>query len=502
THSILKDPLFILMLYDLGKSLNDSLQRLFKSQITDSLIDDTVRDIIRQLISNNVSTKCIMILKKNIDQKVQTLKEETNKKEDTTKFNTKDTAKEQTYKKDTTKSMAKKVYSIIFDELINLIDPKKEVSQFKIEQKSQIVMFIGLQGAGKTTTICKYANFYKKKGFKVGIVCADTFRAGAFDQIKQNCLKINVPFYGSNEKDPVIVSRNGIDKFKKDNFNIILIDTSGRHTQENELFKEMIQIKEEIKPNRIILVLDSGIGQSAEKQSINFINHIQSIILTKLDGTERAGGAISSIAIIKCPIEFIGMGEKMEDLEIFNPKRFINKLLGKGDIEGLIEKMNNLESELDQKEIIDKIKKGNFTLKDLQKYLTMFISLGPMSNILKMIPGMNNFADMNILEGSGDLMKQMLYLFDSMTENELNSPEGDKLLKNESRKRRISKGSGTPPQLIGALLQQYETFSYFIKIMGKDNDFLNMMGKEMTEQDMEKIAGKMQKKIGKHTGFK
>lgn len=456
------------MLYDLGKSLNESLQRLFKGEVTDGLIENTVRDIIRQLISNNVGTKCILELKRNIDDKIKA-----------TKINP-------------GINKAKFIYTIIFDELVRLIDPQKPPYKIK-KGKTQIVLFVGLQGSGKTTTICKYANFYKKKGFKTGIVCADTFRAGAFDQIKQNALKINVPYFGSNELDPVKVSKEGIEKFKREHFELILVDTSGRHTQENDLFLEMKEIIKNIKPDNIIFVVDAGIGQSAEQQSLGFKENVKlgSIILSKTDGAEKAGGAISSIAVTKCPIEFIGTGEKMTDLELFEPKRFINKIMGKGDLEGLFDKFQDI----DQTETIEKFKKGQFSLRDFQGYINTFLSLGPISNISSMIPGMPKLPD-----SADQLFKQMVYVFDSMTEKELDS-EGTAL--NQSRKIRIAKGSGTSLELINQLLLQYQTFYDLFKHFRKDKMFMSLLDQDPSKinaNDINKLQKRAVEKMKRYPG--
>lgn len=449
------------MLYDLGKSLNDSLQKLLRTDVTDKLIDSTVRDIIRQLIANNVGTKCILQLKQNIDNKIKSseLLPGINK--------------------------SKWAYNLIFDELVNLIDPKKD--PYKVTKgKTQIIIFVGLQGAGKTTSICKYANFYKIKGFKTGIVCADTFRAGAFDQIKQNAVKINVPFFGSKNTDPVKVAMEGVQKFKQDKFELILIDTSGRHTQENDLFNEMKEIIQNVKPDNIVFVMDAGIGQSAEQQALGFKESVNlgSILLTKVDGAEKAGGAISSVAVTGCPIEFIGTGEKMTDLETFKPKRFINKLLGKGDLEGLTEKLG--DANIDEQEMLDKFKKGTFTLKDFQQYLTTFISLGPISQLAGCIPGMPSLPN-----NTDSMFKQMIYIFDSMTPKELES-DGEILINSTSRQERIAKGSGMDISIVSQLFAQFRSFASMMKKLDM-NKMMNMFGGKNAnpakiQEQMEKMS--------------
>lgn len=184
----------------------------------------------------------------------------------------------------------------VFDELVKLVDPHAEAFKPK-KGKSNIIMFVGLQGSGKTTTCTKLARHYQTRGFKSCLVCADTFRAGAFDQLKQNATKAKIPYYGSlTQTDPVIVARDGVDQFKKEKFEVIIVDTSGRHRQEQDLFDEMVQIQRAVKPDQTIMVLDASIGQQAEAQSKAFKEAADfgAIIITKADGNASGGGAISA----------------------------------------------------------------------------------------------------------------------------------------------------------------------------------------------------------------
>lgn len=203
------------------------------------------------------------------------------------------------------------------------MDGQQQQEPFRPKKgRSNVIMFVGLQGAGKTTTCTKLASYYHRRGFKTGLVCADTFRAGAFDQLKQNATKAKIPYYGSyTEMDPVKVSKEGVDKFKKEKFEVIIVDTSGRHRQEDALFQEMVEIGQAVKPNQTIMVLDASIGQAAEAQSKAFkeSSNFGAIILTKMDGHAKGGGAISAVAATKTPIVFIGTGEHINDLEPFFP---------------------------------------------------------------------------------------------------------------------------------------------------------------------------------------
>ncbi|KNC73159.1 hypothetical protein SARC_14284, partial [Sphaeroforma arctica JP610] len=190
--------------------------------------------------------------------------------------------------------------------------------------------------------------YYQKKGWKVCLICADTFRAGAFDQLKQNCTKARIPFYGSyTETDPVVIAAEGVQKFKEEKFEIIIVDTSGRHKQEAGLFEEMLQVDQAVHPDNIVFVMDASIGQAAELQAAAFKGQVDvgSVIITKLDGHAKGGGALSAVAATKSPIIFMGTGEHLDDFEPFSAQPFVSKLLGMGDLGGLMEVVKDLDLE-------------------------------------------------------------------------------------------------------------------------------------------------------------
>lgn len=289
-------------------------------------------------------------------------------------------------------------------------------------------------------------------------MCADTFRAGAFDQLKQNAIKARIPFYGSyTETDPAKVAEEGINKFKKEKFDIIIVDTSGRHRQEEELFQEMIEISNVIKPNQTIMVLDASIGQAAEQQSKAFkdSSDFGAIILTKMDGDARGGGAISAVAATNTPIIFIGTGEHIHDLEKFSPKSFISKLLGIGDIESLFEQLQTVSNKEDAKATMENIQKGKFTLLDFKKQMQTIMKMGPLSNIAQMIPGMSNMMNQVGEEETSQKMKKMVYVLDSMTREELES-DGRMFIDQPTRMVRVAKGSGTSVFEVEMILMQQQ----------------------------------------------
>ena len=195
-----------------------------------------------------------------------------------------------------------------------------------------VVMFVGLQGSGKTTTCMKYAHHYKKKQFKPAMICADTYRAGAFDQLKQNATKAQIPFYGSyNEVDPAIIAKEGVERFREEKNDLIIVDTSGRHKQEEALFEEMREVADAVKPDLVVFVMDGSIGQAAFDQAKAFKDSVEvgACILTKMDGHAKGGGALSAVAATKSPIVFLGTGEHMDQFEPFLTKPFVGRLLGK-----------------------------------------------------------------------------------------------------------------------------------------------------------------------------
>jgi signal recognition particle subunit SRP54 len=361
------------------------------------------------------------------------------------------------------------------------VDPHAEPFKPK-KGRANVIMFVGLQGAGKTTTCTKLARWYNARGFRSCLVCADTFRAGAFDQLKQNATKAKIPYYGSlTQTDPVAVAREGVEKFKKERFDIIIVDTSGRNRQERELFDEMIQIQRAVQPDQTIMVLDASIGQAAEAQSRAFKESADfgAIIITKTDGAAAGGGAISAVAATHTPIVFIGTGEHMLDLEKFQPERFIGKLLGMGDMAGLVEHVQSLK--LDQKETIKHLTEGIWTIRDLRDQLQNIMKMGPLSKMAAMIPGLSNMmGGMDDEEGSNKL-KTMIYICDSMTEKELDS-DGKIFVEQPTRMVRIARGSGTSVREVEELLTQH-------KMMEK-------MAKKMkgTMQNMQRAQGAMQGK--------
>lgn len=376
------------------------------------------------------------------------------------------------------------IHKAIFEELCNLVDPG--IPAFKPKKGAcNVVMFVGLQGSGKTTSCSKFSYYYQRKGYKVGMICADTFRAGAFDQLKQNATKAKVPYYGNPEEfDPVKIVSDGLAKFKKENFEIIVIDTSGRHKQESELFEEMKQIARVSNPDNVVFVMDASIGQAAELQAKAFKESVDvgSIIVTKLDGHAKGGGAISSVAATKSPIIFIGTGEHIHDLDKFSARSFVSKMLGMGDVGGLIETVKDLNLD-DNKELLKKLEQGIFTLRDMYDQLQNILKMGPISKIMGMIPGFSSEMFQGSEKDVSGRMKRFLAIMDSMNNAELDS-DGKVFNTQPNRLVRIARGSGTFVPEIEELLSQYKKFAQLVKKMGGNKGLLKSMGGDMSGQRM------------------
>lgn len=363
----------------------------------------------------------------------------------------------------------KMIQSAVFRELVGLVDAGVKAWQ-PIKGKQNVIMFVGLQGSGKTTSCTKLAYYYQKRGWKTALVCADTYRAGAFDQLKQNATKARIPFYGSyTEIDPVIIASEGVKKFEQEKFEIIIVDTSGRHMQADALFEEMLQVSNAVTPDNVIFVMDASIGQACEEQARAFKEKVDvgAVIITKLDSHAKGGGALSAVAATQSPIIFIGTGEHTDDFEPFKTRPFISKLLGMGDIEGLVEKVNQLKLD-DNEALMNKLKQGKFTLRDMYEQFQNIMKMGPINQIMGMIPGFGTeFLSKGGEKESAARLKRMMCIMDSMNDKELDALEAAKMFeKNPVRFNRIARGSGVSVKEVQDLITQYKKFAEIVKKMG------------------------------------
>ncbi len=416
-----------MVLEKLGSSLYDALQKVFRAAVVDEdLVKELVRDFQRALLQADVNVQLVMELSQDIQKRAldEELPPGISRKEH--------------------------VVKVVYDALTAFVG-EKPVSLEIRPGRQNVLMLIGIQGSGKTTHAAKLARYFQKRGLKPALICADTFRPGAYDQLEQLAESINVDFYGEPDgKDPVKVARNGVKKFS--DYEVVLLDTSGRHKEEKSLMVEMQQIARAVKPQEIILVLDGTIGQQASAQAAAFneATDVGSIIVSKLDGSARGGGALSGVAATGAPIKFIGTGEKIEDLEQFVPGRFIGRLLGMGDIESLVAKVKEAEVEVSEKDI-NALLSGKFTLTDMYHQLEAMRKMGPLQKVLQMVPGLSYQLPDADLDMAEERMDRFKYIIDSMTPEERDNPK----VINASRTRRIARGSGTEEREVRELIKQY-----------------------------------------------
>ena len=354
---------------------------------------------------------------------------------------------------------------ILKDELLLLLGDGK--SELNLGGNPTIIMLVGLQGSGKTTTIGKLANLLrKKKSKKPMLVAADVYRPAAIDQLKQLGKELNIEVYDEGQKDPVSIANNGIKYAKEKGYDTVLIDTAGRLHVDEKLMDELKNINDSVKPNEILLVIDAMIGQDA----INVINGfnealpLTGTILTKMDGDTKGGVALSARHLTGVPIKFIGTSEKLDGIAEFDPERMVSRILGNGDIMSIIEKA---ESVIDEKEAMStakKIQAGKMDLEDFLSQLKQIKKLGPLENLLKLLPGARKLG-LNNISIDPKQFSSLEAIISSMTPKERKNPD---IIKS-SRKQRIANGSGTSVQEVNKLLNQFEQMKKMMKMMKNGN---------------------------------
>ncbi|MBT4135410.1 signal recognition particle protein [archaeon] len=380
---------------------------------------------------------------------------------------------------------------ILHDEVRNLLGDKKY--ELKLEKGKQTkIMLLGLYGAGKTTTSSKLATYYSKRGFKTAILGLDVHRPAATDQLEQLGKQIKVQiFINKEEKDPLKIYNQFKEEIK--DYDLLIVDTAGRHDLDSELITEIKDISNEIKPDYTLLTLQADIGQTAKKQASEFQKacNVNGVIITRMDSTAKAGGALTACKETNAPVYFIGTGEKPSDFEQFNPDSFISRLLGLGDLDGLLEKVQSAIDEKTQKKLKSKLDKGQFDLRDFQQQLNQMSGMGSLSKMAEMIPGLGKakIPD-NLLGTQEDKMKKWQHLIDSMTKQEIENPEI--IEKETSRLSRIAKGAGTTTTELRQLLKQYK----LLKDMTTGGDLANIDPSEgLSQKQMQKLARKFGKKM-------
>ncbi|MEF8756744.1 MAG: signal recognition particle protein Srp54 [Halobacteriales archaeon] len=446
-----------MVLDDLGSSLRGTLDKLRgKSRISEEDVDEVVKEIQRSLLQADVDTSLVMELSDNIKERA--LEEEPPGGT---------TAREH-------------VLRIVYEELVDLVGESTE-----IPLEEQTILLAGLQGSGKTTTAAKMAWWFSKKGLRSAVIQTDTFRPGAYDQAKQMAERAEVEFYGDPDgDDPVQIARDGVEA--TEDVDVHIVDTAGRHALEADLIDEIEDIEDVVEPDRSLLVLDAAIGQGAKDQAQRFEEAIgiDGVVITKLDGTAKGGGALTAVNETGSSIAFLGTGETVKDVERFEPSGFISRLLGMGDLKQLTERVERAMQETgeeDEEWEPEDMLSGQFTLKDLRKQMNAMNKMGPLDQVMDMIPGlgggmMDELPD-DAMDVTQDRMRTFEVIMDSMTEDELENPRSI----GASQVRRIAKGSGSNEETVRELLQQHKMMAQTLK------QFQGGMG-----GDMERMMKQMQ----------
>ena len=354
---------------------------------------------------------------------------------------------------------------ILKDELLELLGTDKV--EIETKKNPTLLMLVGLQGSGKTTTIGKLANYLRKKHSKRPLLVAcDIYRPAAIEQLKTIGKSLNIPVFEEGKKNPVDIVKDAVNYAKENKNDYILVDTAGRLQIDESLMEELIKINTEVKMDEILLVLDSMIGQDAINVITGFNEKLPltGVILTKLDGDTRGGVAISARYLTNVPIKFIGTSEKLDGLEEFDPNRMVSRILGMGDMLGLIEKAESIMNEEEAEESYKKMKKGKFDLEDFLKQFKTVKKLGSLESIIKMIPGAKKMGLTNIQVDPKEVAKIEAIIL-SMTPKERRNPDIIKA----SRKERIANGSGTSVQEVNRLLTQFEQSKKMMKMMSNGN---------------------------------
>ncbi len=439
-----------MVLEKLGRGLDSAIRKVRRlPKIDKDAINALIQDLQRALLSSDVKVELVFQMTENIKKEAMNTELQKAKRKDF-------------------------IIKLIHDELIKTLGGTKAPIRIRSGKKN-VVLLVGIQGSGKTTTIGKLAQYYKRKGWKVAALTTDTWRPGAYEQLCQLAEQIDVKCYGNpKEKNALKIAVKETKKAILEGNDLVIVDTAGRHKEEKELMEEMKQLEKVLKPNEVILVIDGTLGQQAYSQAEEFAKatNLGSIIVTKLDGTAKGGGALSACAATHVPIRFIGTGEKIDALEEFDPSSFVGSLLGVPNISALIERVQEAEAMPDP-EAVKRMMHGKFTLDDLYNQLKSIKKVGKFKQIIGMMGG-GNIPDALKEDAEKNLDKWEVVL-NSMTPEEKNSP---KIIK-KSRKRRIAIGSGTDYSVINKMLDQYnqmkKMMKQFMKLRQKGKKGMPMM---------------------------
>lgn len=447
-----------MVLEKLGDSLKKTLSKIASAiYVDEKLINELVKDIQRSLLQSDVNVKLVFDIAKKIKKRASEEKVSTLSKKD-------------------------HIVHIVYEELVKFLGGEEK--KIDVDSKKPFkIMLVGLFGNGKTTTAGKLAKYYQKRGKKVALISTDTWRPAAFSQLKQLGESINAPVFGNpNEKDPVKIYKS----FEKELYkhDLVIIDTAGRDALSEELIKELNNLSKAVNSDENILVIGADIGQAAEKQAKAFHEAcgVNGVIITKLEGTAKGGGSLSACSTTGAYVKFIGVGEKIDDLEEFNPTGFVGRILGMGDLEALLNKAKYAISEEDAQDLGKRFLKGDFNLIDLYEQMRAMKKMGPLNKIVDMMPGMGQFKiPKEALSVQEEKLIIWKHIMDSCTKKELKEPDNI----TGERIERISHGSGASVSNVRELIKQYRQSKKIMKMFKGKGD----VSKKGMEKMMKRFGG-------------
>ncbi|MEB3779315.1 MAG: signal recognition particle protein Srp54 [Desulfurococcales archaeon] len=416
-------------------------------------VEEFIRDLQRELIKADVNVKLVFQLTRRI--------------------------KERAVKEEPPPGASRRDWfiKIVYEELSSLFGGEREPT-LEPRKLPWIMLLVGVQGSGKTTTAGKLALYYIRRGYKVGLVSTDTYRPGAYEQLRTLALKAGALFYGEKSGRAEDIAERGVADLTSRGAEIIIVDTAGRHGygEEESLLAEMKSIADRIKPDEVILVIDASIGQKAYDLASRFHKAapVGSIIVTKLDGTARGGGVLSAVAATGAEVKFVGTGEKLEEIEPFRPTRFIARVLGLGDLESLLERIKALEEAREVEKAAEDMLKGKMNMRIVYRQLKAMRKMGPLGRILQMLPGggLLTQLDNEKLRVGEEKIDKWLAIIESMTYEELDNPD----IIDRRRIRRIAMGAGVKPDDVKELLNYYKNMKTLMKRLKRDRRLLKRLG--------------------------
>jgi len=438
------------MLDNLRTGLRSAIKKIVRaSDINEDLINSLCKDVQRDLLQSDVNVKLVLEITNRI--------------------------RDRAINEEPVKGLTRKdhIITILYGELATLLgysgqtiknidksqNPEERIINFEPGRQSTVLM-LGIQGSGKTTVTAKVARWLLRHGYSVGVIGADTWRPGALTQLRMNCSRINVEVYGDETNlNAIDIVKKGLKHFKIQNIDVIIIDTAGRHKEESSLLEEMREMRNEIHPDLVLLVIDGTIGQQAFNQAKAFHEAavVGGIIVTKLDGTAKGGGVLSASAVTGAKVMFVGTGERIDDLEVFSPSSFVGRILGMGDIKAILEMARGLELQADENQA-RRLLSGKMTIEDFYAQMENVGRMG-IRNVIDNLPGMSGMVKEDQLDALEVKMEKWRFIIQSMTKDEKKNPE----IVNESRRKRIARGSGLTEHEVKELVKQYNNSKTLMK---------------------------------------